>query len=173
MKHKKPMAQIRLFVHNDYKGTFPVDLDWGKKWIISYSMDFLDEEDFVNLENLEGKFYPDEEKVVFTLKEKNMMTQRKQEVVKYPCPICKVELRQYEGSGIRRAGFSLYCSNIGCAVEEVTGYGRDLDHAYKIILDKFKNFPEQDAPPQIKEEVKTAILYGKAILDKDSKLCYD
>ncbi len=174
MKRVKPLSNIRIFVHNTYVGTFPVDLDWGENYIVRSAMDFLSGEEF--LQDLQGKLDVHEETVTFT-ERKKMMTQKKQTRIIYLCPICDVELIQYDGSGVRRTGVSLYCANKQCGESEVYGFGRDVEHAYRLITEKYKKSSTpniqntQEAPKPVEEPKIT--YYGKIELDKDSKLSYE
>ena len=192
-KKKSPMVEVDIYVRNDYVTTMAVNLDWGVNYIVKSAKDFLSPEDYY-LDAFAGEFDRKLLKVVFELKanieaRKKMTHQvKKIENVKYPCPVCQMELKQSDGSGVRTTGKTLYCANLECPVEEIHGYGEDLEHAYKIITDKFKSGNKEDSKPieqsleETKEtrviEEKEEIIYanykdGKVVFDEGSKLCYD
>lgn len=57
----------------------------------------------------------------------------------YQCPLCKSHLTSVRGTQTNPAeGFTLFCRDVACPAQEVSGHAKDEKGAYEIVLLKFK-----------------------------------
>jgi hypothetical protein len=58
--------------------------------------------------------------------------------MKYQCPICDGALKFVVGSKLRQKdGITMFCPSDTCPAQEVVGYGRNKEEAYKVIREKY------------------------------------
>lgn len=61
------------------------------------------------------------------------------EQTKYKCPVCTIEMVSHEGQVLNiRDGVTVWCENVMCNAQEVSGHGKNAKDAYDVVLDKFK-----------------------------------
>lgn len=62
--------------------------------------------------------------------------------MKYPCPICGVEMTEFAGEkmhpGNPAFGITLSCEHRGCTAQEVMGHGKKVEDAWAVVVEKFK-----------------------------------
>lgn len=55
----------------------------------------------------------------------------------YSCPVCRQALFHVKGNRITDEGTTMFCPHGNCPAQEVEGYGKTPDDAFKIIQQKF------------------------------------
>ena len=63
--------------------------------------------------------------------------------MKYPCPICGVELNELVGNGMHpndpEHGITLDCGNAECEAQEAMGHGDNVKEAWEVISARFQH----------------------------------
>jgi hypothetical protein len=75
-----------------------------------------------------------------------MKTESNNTITQYNCPLCQAELKEQNGSPMHpndsAYGKSLYCPNIKCPAQEVSGHGDNVKQAFEVITAKFNKRQE-------------------------------